>query len=286
MAIRQLANAAAQGTVAASITAVQTSITVAGGTFPAILAGGGQLSIVMIDAGAPGYDSNNPLAVGFEYQQVNAIAAGVFTFGPGGGSASRVAYGGTTPRAFSAGAIVAAVPLAEDFAASAPWKVYESAVTVGTVADFTITNIPQTYRELEIDWGAVTDQATGQNLFVRANGDTTGNYNYITSDNVLGGTAPTIQTAALATSVRIGTAGTNIASGRLVIANYAFSLVTPAVGMRQMWGSWIQDTDSNMKGGDVWGEWKNTANALTSLRIFPASGSLKAGSWLRIRANP
>src|SRR5262249_11973391 len=103
MPIRQLADAGAQSTVSAAITSSQTSVTLQSAAgFPAILSGG-QLSVTILDTGNPGFLAASPLATPFEYQQVNAIAGNVLTFGPGGGAASRVAYGGTTPKAFFAG---------------------------------------------------------------------------------------------------------------------------------------------------------------------------------------
>lgn len=285
MAIRQLLNAPAQSTVALAITNVQTSVTVASAAgFGSILAGGGQLSVVILDSGNPAFNAGNPFATPWEYQPVNGIAGNVLTFGLGGGGAARAAFAGTTPSAYFAGATVAAALIADDLTSSAPWKIFEQVVTSGTIASFAPANIPQTYRELEIDWGAITDQATGQNLLMRCNGDSTANYNWITSDNSLAGGAAFTTVGNLVTSIRIGTAGTNIASGRFVIQNYAFSLA--AASMRQFTGMWTQDSDSTMKGGSVWGEWKNSANALTSLSIFPAAGLLKVGSWLRIRATP
>jgi len=280
--LRQLVDAGAQSTVTAAITSSQTSVTVASASgFGAILAGG-QLSVVILDSGNPAYSAANPLATGYEYQQVNGIAGNVLTFGPGGGSAARSSFAGTTPKAFSPGATIAAVMLAEDIAASTPWKLFEQYVTSGTVASFNPVSLPTTYRDLDIWWGAITDQGAGQLLNMQANGDTGANYSWSAVLALIGGTQ--VQSSGTnSTSGRIGTAGTVYAAGRFSIHNYAIAQVAT---YRQWTGHVWQDSDATGATGSVGGEWKNTAAAITSLLIFPGAGLLKAGSWLRIFGVP
>ncbi len=282
MPIRQLADAGAQSTVASAITAAQTSVTVASASgFPAILAGGGQVSVVILDSGNPAWNKDSPLATPYEYQQVNGISGNVLTFGPGGGAAARSSFAGTTPKAFFAGSTIAAVMLAEDFAAAPPWKLFEQYVTSGTIAAMTASNIPGTYRDLEVYWGAVTDQASGAFLNLQLNGDTAGNYSWSAFLALIGGTS--LQTNGTnTTSARVGTAGTINAHGKFTLHNYALAVATYRSYTGQSW----QDSDST--GGVLLtaGEWKNTANAVTSLSLLPGAGLLKAGSWLRIVGIP
>lgn len=282
MPIRQLADAGAQSTVSSPITATQTSVTVASASgFPAIVSGG-QLSVIILDSGNPAWNPASPLATPYEYQPVNAIAGNVLTFGPGGGVASRASYAGTTPRAYFSGATVAAVLLAEDIVASAPWKIFEQYVTSGTVASFNPTSIPNTYRDLEVFWGAVTDQSSGQFLNLQANADTGNNYSWSAGLILIGGS--TVNSSGNSqNSARIGTAGTVYAAGKFTLHNYAIPLVGT---YRQFNGTWWQDSDTTGADGTSAGEWKNNANPLTSLLIFPAVGNLKAGSWLRIIGIP
>lgn len=280
--LRQLANAGAQSTVSGAITSSQTSVTVASGSgFPAIIAGG-QFSVVILDSGNPAWNKDSPLSTPFEYQQVNGVAGNVLTFGPGGGSAARSSFASTTPKAFQPGATVAAVSLAEDYAASVPWKLFEQYVSAGTVASFNPVSLPTTYRDLDIWWGAITDQGGGQALNMQANGDTGTNYSWSTVLALIGGTQ--VQSAGTnSTSGRIGTAGTVYAAGRLSIHNYAIAQVAT---YRQWTGHVWQDSDATGAVGNVGGEWKNTASAITSLLVFPGVGLLKAGSWLRIFGVP
>src|SRR5258706_15219485 len=107
MPIRQLADAGAQSTVASAITAAQTSATVASASgFPAILAGGGELSVVILDPGNPAWNKDPPLSTPYEYQQVNPIRPDILTFRPGCGGPPRSPLAVPTPKAFCARATI------------------------------------------------------------------------------------------------------------------------------------------------------------------------------------
>lgn len=109
MSARVFGNAGAQSTVASTITAVQTSVTLASaGGFPAIPTGN-VLDVIIMDSGAVGFNANNPLNSNYEYQPGSSLVGNVLTFGGG----VRAAYAGTTPKAYSANATVAAVILGE-----------------------------------------------------------------------------------------------------------------------------------------------------------------------------
>lgn len=118
MASRLFVDAAAQSTVALAITAVQTSVTVASASGFTAPTGSQQISVVILDSGNVSWNPANPFATPYEYQTVNNVTGNVLQFGVGGAGASRVVYAGTTNKAFSAGATIAAVFLAEDITAS------------------------------------------------------------------------------------------------------------------------------------------------------------------------
>src|SRR5262249_9193087 len=73
-------------------------------------------SIVILDAGNPAFDKNNPFATPFEYQSITSNSVGTNTLTINNGV--RAAYAGTTPKAFFPNATVAVVLLAEDITSS------------------------------------------------------------------------------------------------------------------------------------------------------------------------
>jgi hypothetical protein len=276
-----LADAGAQSTVAAPITNAQTSVTLGSATgFPAI-ASGGQVSVVILP---PGYDPLNPLALGYEYQQVNGISGNVLTFGPGGGGASRAAFAGTTPRSFLAGATVAAALLAEDIAASSPWKYDDqSAAGVGQVNIPASGTIPPSilgipFRHIEITWVlrsalvAVTDT-----LNLRINSDIAQNYFYTRS--VLGSSYSTtgvqnpnpgfVQVASIPGA---SSAANAYGSGTIKIPMAFLTGIQRTVECRNV----RQDTGNAPTPEFASGVWVNTANAVTSVSLL-TNGALFAG---------
>jgi hypothetical protein len=181
--LRQFADAGAQSTVSSPITNAQTTVTVASATgFPSIVSGG-QLSVIIYDSGGLGYVAGaSPFTVNYEYQPVDSIVGNVLTFGLGGGAASRAAYGGTTPKAYSAGATVAVVALAEDIVASAPWKFDDQTLSGSSVRIPASGSIPSSYlgisyRGLRIRWKVRTTSGnTVDTLGLTFNGDAGANY--------------------------------------------------------------------------------------------------------------
>jgi len=277
MPIRQLADAGAQSTVALATTNSQTSVTLGSASgFPAILAGG-QLSVTILDSGNPGYNPAAPLATPYEYQQVNAIAGNVLTFGPGGGAAARSSFAGTTPKAFFAGATVAAGWLAEDILASAPWKFDEQTPTGTSVTVPASGSIPASY--LGINWRQLRVVITGRtalaaaldSIGLRFNGDTASNYTW----------SALAATAATPTGV-LPTGATSIPVGQLPAASAPASLpgvieiIIPeyaSTGFLRIARSTIgaHGGGTNFEDAIFFGNW-NSSVALTSFTVF-ASGA-------------
>ena len=167
MPYRQLADAGAQSTCASPITNSQTTVTlVSASGFPALLAGG-QLSVIILDSGNLAFSAVNPLATNYEYQPINNITGNVLTFGPGGGGASRAAYAGTTPKAYSAGATIAVISLAEDYQASAPWKFAEQTPSSGSSFS---QNVPSGFNAIDIIY-SFSCSVANTSLLLQLNGD-------------------------------------------------------------------------------------------------------------------
>lgn len=150
----------------------------------------------------------------------------------------------------------------------------EDILLAAEAANFTFSNIPQTYKHLKIIGTARSKyNAIGDWIMGQFNGDTGNNYDYCSATfydaNGYVGTG-----IAGAASGRIATAVGNAAPANkatvfeINIANYAQTV---------LWKSWI--TPTFLSGGATngtqyiyytGGEWKSTA-AITSITMFPAS---------------
>ena len=293
MPFRQLADAPAQSNTAAgaAITAAQTSVTLQSASgFPAILTNG-QLSVTLLDGGNPAFNPAAPLATPFEYQQVNGIAGNVLTFGPGGGTAQRVAYASTTPRAFLAGSIpnapiIAAGMLAEDIVASSPWKFDDQSVSA--VAQILIPaagSIPASYlgitwRHLEIRFRLRTGGAANgvSSLFVQFDGDTSANYAwgqiFNNPPSSVGYNEIFAQTwMALGMVPQAGSTANMFGEGSIHINDYTGSQIKKARGWSDgSYGLGTPGIQFALRHG-IW----NNAAAITSLRLFPSDGTTLTG---------
>lgn len=290
MPFRQLADAPAQSNTAsgAAITAAQTSVTLQSASgFPAILANG-QLSVTILDGGNPAFNPAAPLNTPFEYQQVNGISGNVLTFGPGGGSASRVSYAGTTPRAFLSGSIpnapiIAAGMLAEDIVASSTWKFDEQIlgaaapnVRIPAAGSIPPTYLGITWRHLEIIWTARSDQASVTTLNAQLNGDNANHY--FNQDNLAAGVVVGTSANTTASSARVGTLGTTadpFSSGKFVIPFYT---IGPRINF--LYEALRNDVGVTNNFGSEWGVsgWSGAA-PVTSILLFPfATGNFVAGT--------
>jgi hypothetical protein len=293
MPYRQLSDAGAQSTVTGAITNSQTTITLVSATgFPAIV-GGGQLSVTMLDSGNPAWNASAPLATPYEYQQVNTIAGNVLTFGPGGGAAARSSFAGTTPKAFFAGATVAATLLAEDIVASAPWTYDEQTPTAVTSITIPASgSIPASYlgvnfRQIRIEWTVRTTSGNNNdNLAMQLNGDSGANYSYQLRDTAGASVTTGLNTGQ--TSVLTGT----VAGGALgaVFSNVGWVdifLYANTTWAKKGWASNVRDDVSAFGMREAAWEWRPTVQAaITSITLALSAGNFAAGSTITTRLLP
>lgn len=285
MPIRQTADAAAQSTVSGAITAAQTTITLVSATgFPAILTGG-QQSVTILDSGNPSWNASTPLATPYEYQQVNAIAGNVLTFGPGGGAAARSSFAGTTPKAFFAGATVAATLLAEDIVASAPWKYDEqtpsgvTAVTIPASGTIPASYLGIPFRHIKIVFeGRSSAAAFGVDLAIQFNGDNTANYNF----NQLYGAAGAAASSTITATASAGVARVPAASATAVLSGFAVIHIpsysrTTYQKMALCQGVSYEGGSTSFFTLERNAQWNSTA-AITSILLFLTNGSFVSGS--------
>ena len=154
-------------------------------------------------------------------------------------------------------------------------------VLSGTAASVTFSNIPQTgFRDLVIHYIARGDAAVTQSdLQCQANGDTGANYDRQYQDS----TSTTVSTgndigATLATVGKF--AGASATSGSVaqgVVRWQGYAATTYRKAFRSEGTVNMSDASGGVLMFANGGEWRNTA-AITSLRFFPASGNLVAGS--------
>jgi hypothetical protein len=133
------------------------------------------------------------------------------------------------------------------------------------------------YRTLEIDFTGRTDNAAVQALLTQFNGDVGGNYDYqITQDiNVtVTGVAPTV-------AGTTGRCGVLIPSGATAGAVSAFRIVienADSLTLRKNWnwigGGWSTDAAASAILETGQGQWRNTANALSTILLKAGAGNL------------
>lgn len=268
MAPRVFADAAAQSTCATPITAVQTTITlVSAAGFPTIPSGT-VLDVIILDSGNPAYSAAAPLATPYEYQGISSIAGNVLTINGG----VRATYAGTTPKAFFAGATIAATPLQEGFVATFPIKISE-AVLSGLSTTFPSVAVTG-YRSLLVTGNFQGNGAT-VDLGLQFNGDTANNYSYLNLFNIGGGPSggvATITNNAVIAQAPLGSSATFAA----YISNYSQTLLANKPVISYCSGAGIV-----LVRGAYW----NQAAAITSI-VAVTSGNMIAGSLLEVFGIP
>lgn len=147
-------------------------------------------------------------------------------------------------------------------------------------ADITFSNIPGTYRSLMLHLAVRSDTvSTVQDLYMRFNGDASGNYDrqYFYGNN----TTMTVASTAAAASLYLG-----LIAAASATANVAstFSIVIPDYARTTFEKTFL--SNSWEKFGTVAGQfaawvstgaWRSTA-AITDIRIFPGTNNLDVGS--------
>lgn len=304
MPFRQPADAGAQNFTSggAAITAAQTSVTLQSASgFPAILANG-QLSVTILDGGNPIWDPTNPLATPFEYQQVNGISGNVLTFGPGGGSAQRVAYAGTTPKSFFSGSvgppvkcpIIAVGLLAEDLVASFTTKFDEQTPTSGSSITIPASGtIPSSYlgvpyRHIEIEWTARTNSTNGGDVIgLQLNLDSGANYDWNGFGMAASALTP-IGVTTGATNIRVGVAAGGATAAGIAGKGKIEIIDAFETSFRKFVKADCVRNDASAFGNDqTYGDWHPaTPVAITSITLLLAAGAFVAGSRITTRLKP
>jgi hypothetical protein len=285
---RIFANAGAQSTCASPITAVQTTVTLASASgFPSPAAGQ-QLSVVILDSGHPSFSSSNPLATNYEYQPVTSISGNVLTFGAG----VRASFAGTTPKAYQAGATVAAVWLADDVAVAFPTKLADTSAVSFPTAGINFASIPQTFRSLRLEGSVqVTSAGTAADIYLQFSGDNAANYSFWQTygDGSVSGNAqfgaPSAGTAfpAFAKVPGAGLGGAFFGNFELRIQEYTSTVKYKLYLATSAYGS------AGAAGGLVHraGFWNNSAVAVTSIFLGPPGGAnFAAGSYVSLWGIP
>lgn len=162
---------------------------------------------------------------------------------------------------------------------------YSSGVctTTGTVASVTISAIPGTYLKLIVDSDTSTTNSGGADIAVQFNSDTGSNYGWsgIFNNSGASAAAPTGGSGNNVTSAHVCATGTTTATetggGTFYVVNYAGANWKFIEGHCQNYSS----TSSFQ--GSFGGFWKGTA-AITSITLFPSSGSFQTGSKFIISA--
>lgn len=290
MPFRLIADAGAQTTISLALTSSATSfvgVSTANFSAPQNF-GNGQGSLTILDAGNPAWNAAAPLATPYEYAYFTNNNTGTNTI-----SGLTRGVAGTTAHAFFAGAIVAQGLLAEDIVASAAWK-FDEQLLAGTATSITIPasgSIPSAYlgvnfRHIQIEFCCTATTSAGPvTLSMRYNGDNGNNYVYNGMD-ATGSSLTSVGLTSNVASLRVGalpgsnTSG-NEAAGTITVYNFV------ATNPRRAFTSVTWRDDSNGVGLEsLSGLWLNTSNPVTSVTLFPGSGSFSANSLFTTRLLP
>lgn len=164
---------------------------------------------------------------------------------------------------------------------------YQEVITSASQASATISGIPGGYRSIELTVEARCSTAAGfQQLLMQLNGDTAANYVYAEAHTASGGWSVNSGGTG-ATSACIGnipdTASTANSAGNVILN---FPNYTGTVFNKSFSGHGGVPAGAYAAGtvytGTVFGNWKN-ATAITSIKVFPASGNFINGSLISVR---
>lgn len=280
---RTFLGAPAENTSSGAITNSQTTVTL--GSTAAFGAPNVLLptSVVILDSGAPGFDKNNPYATNYEYQLVtgNNMGTNTLTFNNG----VRGNYAGTTPKAFSAGATVAATTLPEDYTAAFSQQI--AVLTPSGNASSGSITIPSWCNHLTLRGQGRSDAAAAfADVQVFFNGDNTlANYAYVqlVGNNAAASSA---NAGSIAWIARIP-AATAIANDG---GTFTIEIFNPQ-GTTFYHEAHGINASYEGAGGSSWYNifrtvhWSSTA-ALTSVALVLASGLWVTGSRIEARADP
>lgn len=166
-----------------------------------------------------------------------------------------------------------------------PVKIDEQTPTSGNSV---VISVPTWARKIQVDWTVRTGLAANSDTMqVQFNGDTAANYNYVRSA-LIGAYASTGTQNAQTSGVVALVPSANSFAG--VFDNGTFELYGPnATGRRRGWFNRTMRNDGGIAatGPEISaGDWNNTANAITSINFFNASGPYVAGCVFATYAYP
>ena len=133
------------------------------------------------------------------------------------------------------------------------------------------------YRTLVVYLTGRSDQASGQVVALQFNADTGANYDYgvllLTNASVAGGTPGIAVTSGRCGSLDASGATAGAVGGSSITIENADSTT-----LRKTWtwtgGRFDTDAAANTNWESGFGQWRNTANAITSIKLIPAAGNL------------
>ncbi len=157
-----------------------------------------------------------------------------------------------------------------------PVKLDEQSTASGASVTLTVP-AGALFRSLRLDITGRSDQGGAQGAFMQFNADAGANYDHMSitdSNTTLVGNAPTIAGTS-------GFAGTLCASGATAGAvgnSTVFISNADSTTLRKVWRVVFNRFDTDAAASAVWGsaagQWRNTANAITSIKIIPGAGNL------------
>lgn len=285
--MRLFVNAAGQSTCANPITSSQTTVVLQStGGFPVPTAFQ-QFTVVILDTGNVAFNAASPLATPYEYAYVTANNTGTNTLTWARGQ------GGTTPKAFFAGATVAAVAISQDFDACFPRQID----TVVTTASQTLVrlprsgSIPQNFSLLKVNWFGQSDQAGPQTVQIQFNGDNALPHYYSTKAD-FSDTTTSLSGVGFPNGSTIGAAGgmpatasVNTGVGEITIVGYNQT----AFRVTWLYESWRTDGGASgnphlQSGGGVWAA--SPLAVVTDIEISVSVGGFVAGSTFVLTGQP
>lgn len=157
-----------------------------------------------------------------------------------------------------------------------PVKIDEQSPTSGTSVTI---SVPSWARKIQVDWCVRSGMVANSDILrVQFNGDTTATYNWVRS--VLIGTYASTGPQNGSTQGEVALVpGANSVGG--IFDSGTFELYTPNVtGRRRQWKNGTSRNDAGVAAtGPEFsaGDWNNTANAITSLALFLATGPYVSG---------
>lgn len=153
-------------------------------------------------------------------------------------------------------------------------------VDLAAAGDFDFTSIGSTWTHLRIDLHAqgADTTITSERLLVQVNGDSGSNYDYNLRRWIGTTSAPTVETGEASTSGRIAampggnnTVVTNAAAASLFIHNYADPTLRRVLSAQS--SAMLSDTISALETALAAVNWRNAADAISRVRLFPSSSS-------------